>query len=285
MDQLEAGLTLYSDNNTPVSLSYNIEKSGYISTSDTDVKNHSTIIFEKSKYNKKFKVAAGVGTTTFSVYLENTPERFEYLPSDCETLEYSTTSKNAKGKINSLNIISSGSGYGKLPSFVGSSSTVAENSSITISSDTVGNINRIDIITDDFKYYTDNTLKPTSLLPSVLELKNSNTISSVEVNNPGEGYYNAPSLVIIDKITGEKLDTGFLEANFDKNITGVNILEQPFGLPDSGIDVKAVFNTNGLTIDSIESAVGTSVTCILVTPVVDLVHLHLELEMKYMSKV
>ena len=261
-----AGLTLYSDNNTPVSLSYNIEKSGYISTSDTDVKNHSTIIFEKSKYNKKFKVAAGVGTTTFSVYLEDIPERFEYLPSDCETLEYSTTSKNAKGKINSLNIISSGSGYSKLPSFVGSSSTVAENSTITISSDTVGNINGIDIITDDFKYYTDNTLKPTSLLPSVLELKNSNTISSVEVSNAGEGYYNAPSLVIIDKVTREKLDTGFLEANFDTNITGVDILEQPFGLPDGGIDVKAVFNTNGFTIDSIESAVGTSVTCILVTP-------------------
>ena len=56
-------------------------------------------------------------------------------------------------------------------------------------SNTVGNINNIDIITDEFKYYTDNTLRPTALLPSVLEIKNSNSISSILVDNPGEGLF------------------------------------------------------------------------------------------------
>jgi hypothetical protein len=261
-----AALTIYSDKNSPISLYYNIEKSGYISTSDKDVKNYSTITFENSKYNKEFKVASGVGATTFDLFLENDPERFSYLPSECEILEYSTTSKNAKGGINSLNIISSGNGYKKFPSFVGSSSTIAEDAIITLSSDTVGNISNVDIITDEFKYYTDNTLRPTALLPSVLEVKNSNSIRSIVVEDPGEGYFVAPSLVIVDKVTGEKLNTGFLEAEFAGAISNVNILEDPKGLPDNGIVVKSVFNTNGFTIDTIESTVGTSVTCTLVTP-------------------
>ena len=261
-----AGLTVYSNNNTPISLNYNLEKSGYISTADTDVKNYSTITFVNSKYNKKFKVLSGVAETTFNVYLENDPERFEYSPSDCEILKYSTTSKNAKGGINSLNIISSGSNYTKLPSFVGSSSTIAENAIITVSSDNIGNINDIDIVTDEFNYYTDNTIRPTALLPSILEIKNANTIDSVEVDNPGESYFNAPSLVIVDKVTGNKLDTGFLEVEFDKSITGVNILEKPVGLPDSGVIIKSILNTNGFAIDTIESTVGTAFTCALITP-------------------
>ena len=261
-----AGLTVYSNANTPLSLNYNIEKSGYISTSDTDVKNYSTITFDDSKYNKKFKVSSGIGETTFSVYLENDPERFEYSPSDCEILKYSTTSKNAKGGIKSLNIISSGSGYKKLPSFVGSSSTIAEDSIITVSSNNIGNINDVDIITDEFKYYTDNTIRPTALLPSILEIKNANTIDTVIVDNPGEAYFDAPSLVIVDKVTGKKLDTGFLEVEFDNSIINVNILEKPIGLPDSGIVIKSIFNTNGFTIDTIESTVGTAFTCTLITP-------------------
>ena len=262
-----ASLILYSDSDTPVSLAYNVEKSGYISTSDKDVKNFSTIIFENSKYNKEFKVSAGVGETTFKIYLENDPERFLYTPSDCEILEYSTTSKNTKGGINSLNIISSGTEYKRLPSFVGSSSTIAENALVVPSSEKVGNINSIDIITDGFKYYTDNTLRPTSLLPSVLEIKNTNTINSILVENSGESYLTAPSLIIVDKITGEKLNTGFLEPVFDTSISNVNVVVKPVGLPDSGVIIKSIFNTNGFTISQIQSTVGTEFTCTLVTPV------------------
>ena len=42
--------------------------------------------------------------------------------------------------------------------------------------DVTDTINDFDIITDEFKYYTDNTLRPTALLPSVLEIKNSNGV-------------------------------------------------------------------------------------------------------------
>ena len=264
-----ASLTVYSDNNSPISLAYNVEKSGYIGTSDTDVKNNSTIIFENSKYNKEFKVLSGVGATTFNLYLEDIPERFSYSPSECEILEYSTTSKNAKGGLNSLNIISSGSGYKKFPSFVGSSSTIAENAVVTTSSDNIGNINDIDIITDNFKYYTDITLKPTALLPSVLEIKDANTIGSVEVEDSGKFYLSKPSLVIVDQDSGERIDTGFLDPIFSANaIVGVDIPIKPKGLPDTGVVVKSTFNTNGFTVDEIESQADSTIfTCRLITPI------------------
>ena len=261
-----AGLTVYSDNNSPISLFYNVEKSGYISTSDKDVKNYSNINFNSSNYNREFKILNGVGSTTFSVYLENDPERFSYSPSDCDVLEYSTTSENAKGGINSLNIVSSGSNYKKLPKVVGSSSTISENAIITVSSQSIGNIRDIDIITDEFKYYTDTTLRPTTLLPSIIELKNSNTIDSVKVENPGLNYFSAPSLVIVDKVTGKKLDTGFLEPIFNTSITGVKIASTPFGLPDTGVLIRTILNDNGFTIDKIDSAEGTEFTCTLITP-------------------
>ena len=58
--------------------------------------------------------------------------------------------------------------------------------------------------------------------PRIATIKNSNSISSILVENPGEGYFIAPSLIIADKITGEKLNTGFLEAEFSKSITNYN---------------------------------------------------------------
>ena len=261
-----AGLTVYFNNNSPILLSYNVEKSGYISTSDKDVKNYSSISFNASNYNREFKILNGVGSTTFNVHLENDPERFSYSPSDCDVLEYSTTSENAKGGINSLNIVSSGSNYKKLPKVVGSSSTISENAIVTISSKEIGNIRDIDVITDEFKYYTDNTLRPTTLLPSIVEVKNSNTIDSVEVESPGLNYFTAPSLIIVDKVTGEKLDTGFLKPVFNTSITGVEIIAKPYGLPDTGVLIKSIFNDNGFTIDKVDSSEGTEFTCTLITP-------------------
>ena len=261
-----AGLTVYSNNNSPILLTYNVEKSGYISTSDKDVKNYSSISFNTSNYNREFKILNGVGSTTFNVHLENDPERFSYSPSDCDVLEYSTTSKNVKGGINSLDIVSSGSNYKKLPKVVGSSSTISENAIVTISSKGIGNIRDIDVITDEFKYYTDNTLKPTTLLPSIVEVKNSNTIDSIEVESPGLNYFTAPSLVIVDKVTGKKLDTGFLKPVFNTSLTGVEIVAKPYGLPDTGVLIKSIFNDNGFTIDKVDSSEGTEFTCTLITP-------------------
>ena len=268
----DATVTVDSDENTPVQLFYNVEKSGYISTSDTEVFNSSSISFVKSVYDGEYKIS-GVANTTFELYLKNDPERFEYSSSDCDILKYSTTSKNVQGKIDGLSIISGGFGYKKTPSFVGSSSTIAKDATLVASSSNAGNINTVEIITDNYKYSHDRTLRPKALLPIVATVKDANTIDSIEIDNPGFGYVEAPSLIIVDKTTREKLNTGFLEASVGtQSIIGVNVLESPVGLPDGNVEIISVNNDNGFAIDEVESSAGAAFTCKLVTPITGFVN-------------
>ena len=58
-----------------------------------------------------------------------------------------------------------------------------------------------------------------------------------------------------------------MEPVFDTSISNVNVVVKPVGLPDSGVIIKSIFNTNGFTISQIQSTVGTEFTCTLVTPV------------------
>ena len=113
----------------PERLYYNLEKSGYISTADIEVNNYSEIMYIESSYNSSYPVS-GVGETTFNIALNKVPEKLSYDSSECSTLEYSTNSLTADGPINKINIISGGSGYKKLPNYVGSSSTTASGANL-----------------------------------------------------------------------------------------------------------------------------------------------------------
>ena len=262
-----ASLTISGDNNIPKELFYNLEKSGYISTADIDVKNYSRILFTDSLYNGSYKVS-GVGDTTFKIYLNNSPEKNSYNQSECDSLVYSTTSKNAIGKIDDINIISGGFEYKKLPSYVGSSSTIAKNALVIPSSNEIGNINEIEIVTDNYIYPTDKTLEPQALLPTLIEVSNSNTFDSVIVDNSGSNYYSSPDLIIIDSVTNTKINSGFLEPVFEtSSISRVNVLEKPQGISDNNAIIRAINNNNGFTIDQVESNAGTAFTCRLITPV------------------
>ena len=74
---------------------YNLEKSGYISTSDRDVKNSSEITFIDSHYNGTYPITS-IGSTTFTISLKTKPENLNYTQSNTQTLKYSTTSFNRK---------------------------------------------------------------------------------------------------------------------------------------------------------------------------------------------
>jgi len=52
----------------PERLYYNLEKSGFISTADTEVSDHSEIMYIESSYNSTYPVS-GIGETTFNVAL------------------------------------------------------------------------------------------------------------------------------------------------------------------------------------------------------------------------
>jgi hypothetical protein len=261
-----ASLTINYSESLPTKLYYNLEKSGYISTSDTEVNNYSEILFVDSVYNSNYAIS-GVGTTTFNISLSEKPEKLSYTQNECDKLEYTTTSISAKGSINKINIVSGGSGYKKLPTFVGSNSISGKDAYITPKSTSIGNAKEVRIINEGFEYSSDKTLQPTASISPLITIKNSNTIGIITVTDGGKGYTNSPSVIIVNSDTGKKIDSGILEAKLSGNsIDSVNIIQQPKGLPETSVQLFATNNTNGISIQQVQSSSSGIFTCFITTP-------------------
>ena len=251
----------------PTRLYYNLEKSGYISTADTEVENYSEILYIDSSYNSSYKIS-GVGETTFNIALNEVPERLFYKSSECSSLEYTTESLNVEGPINKINIVSGGSGYKKLPNFVGSSNTTAKDAYLIAKSGSVGNAKRVRIINQGFEYSSDRTLQPNANVPVLVSAKDSNTIGIVTVISGGRNYITPPKLVVVNTSSKQKIDNGIIEANLTGNsITEVKIIQEPKGLPSESVGIFAEENTNGISIQKISQQSDTKFICKLTTPV------------------
>ena len=261
-----ASLTINYDANLPTQLYYNLEKSGFISTSDKEVNNYSEILFVNSAYNSNYTIS-GIGSTTFTISLSKKPEKLTYIQNECDKLQYTTTSLSSKGPIDRINIISGGSGYKKLPTFIGSNSPIGKDAYITPKSTSIGNAKEVRIINEGFQYSSDKTLQPTALISPLITIKNSNTIGIVTVTSGGNGYTNVPFVVIVNSSTGEKIDNGILEAKLSGNsINSVSIVQQPKGLPETTVQLFTMNNTNGISIQKVESSSSGIFTCFITTP-------------------
>ena len=261
-----ASITINYDDNIPTQLYYNLEKSGYISTSDKEVNSYSEILFVDSVYNSNYKIS-GVGTTTFNISLSKKPEKLTYTSNECDKLQYITNSLSAKGPIDKINIISGGSGYKKLPTIKGSNSLAGKDAYIIPKSTFIGNAKEVRIIDEGFQYSSDKTLQPIAAISPLIIIKNSNTIDSVIVTNGGKGYTDVPSIVIVNIETGEEIDSGILEATLSGNtISSVNIIQKPKGIPETAVGLYATNNTNGISIQKVESSSTGIFTCFITTP-------------------
>ena len=261
-----ASLTLTYTRDLPSKIFYNVEKSGFISTSDTEVKDYSTISIIGSKYNSSYSVIS-TGSTTFSVSLNQKPEKLSYSPSECETIKYTTTSTNDKGGVDKLSILSGGFNYKKNPSFVDITSADGKNASIIANSSSIGRIKNTIILDQGFDYSSDKTLKPEAYVSPEINLKSSSEIKSVLVTDGGKNYSSAPDVIVVDAITREKVDSGLLIANMSSNsISSIDVVRNPKGLSFANSEVYTVNNTNGIGINTIASSSSGIATCYLVTP-------------------
>jgi hypothetical protein len=261
-----ASLTINYSESLPTQLYYNLEKSGYISTSDKEVGDYFEILFINSTYNSNYTIS-GVGSTIFTISLSKKPEKLSYTQDECDKLQYNTTSLSAKGPINRINITSGGSGYTKLPTFTGSNSLNGKDAYITPKSTSIGNAKEVRIINEGFQYSSDKTLQPTALISPLITIKNSNTIGIITVTSGGNEYTDVPFIVIVNSSTGEKIDNGILEAKLSGNSIGsVSIVQQPKGLPETTVKLFATNNTNGISIQKVESSSTGIFTCFITTP-------------------
>jgi hypothetical protein len=261
-----ASLTINYSEGLPTQLYYNLEKSGYISTSDTEVNNYSKILFVDSVYNSNYEIS-GIGSTTFTISLSKKPEKLTYTQNDCDKLQYTTTSLSEKGSIDRINIISGGSGYKKLPTFVGSNSANGKDAYIIPKSIFIGNAKEVRIINERFQYSSDKTLQPIASISPLITIKNSNTIGIITVTSGGNGYTDVPFVVIVNSDTGEKIDSGILEAKLSGNsIDSISVVKHPKGLPETTVQLFTTNNTNGISIQQVQSSSSGIFTCFITTP-------------------
>ena len=262
-----ARVTLNYSDNLPSKLFYTLEKSGFIGTSDTEVKNRSQITFVDSVYNGSYTIS-GIGSTTFQISLKEDPESSEYYQSTTSLLKYSTTSPNAKGGVDSMRITSSGSNYKKLPKFVSIASTDGSNADIIPVSTNIGRINEVTINDPGFNFSVDRTLSPEVYISPNLTLINRNTITRIDVVSGGSGYTTPPDLIIVNPETGNVYDTGILEASIQgSSISSINIIQSPKGLSETENTIYTINNTNGVGINSCISSPSGIITCVLATPI------------------
>jgi len=262
-----ATVTLDYSENLPTKLYYSLEKSGYISTSDTDVKNNSEILFKNSVYNGNYSVS-GLGTNTFKISLDSKPESLNYTQTNTDILKYTTTSLTARGGVDSMRITSKGTNYKELPKFVSIASTTGRGVDIIPQSTNIGRIKEITIEDQGFDFSADKTLSPEAFVSPIVNLVNRNTITGVSIVSGGSNYTSAPDLIIVNPITYQTYSNGILDAKLTgSSISKVDIIETPRGLSDSVNKVFAVNNSNGIGIKSCVSSTSGIITCILRTPI------------------
>jgi hypothetical protein len=259
----------YSDDN-PISLFYAIERDAKILSPDKEVENFSNILFVDSEYTGNFKVynTQGVASTSFNISLKKRPEKISYNTSETSVLKYTTNSQTASGGVNKIKIFNKGVEYKKIPSFSRIESENGVGAYIVPKSSTIGSPKETRIIINGFDYSSDKTLRPEASLPSLCTIKNSEEIVNIEIINSGNNYQSPPDLIVINPETNEIIDNGILRTNLSgSSIGSVTIEISPKGLPPTPVTIKAINNTNGISISQVQSSPSGIVTCILTTPI------------------
>ena len=261
-------VTLRFDETNPEKLFYTLEKTGFISTSDPDVKNGSQISYIDSKYNGSY-TAFGATTGGFNISLNEVPEQGSYLSGAASTVTYETSSSNVTGGISKINLTSGGFGYKNVPSVTSVISTTGTGAAILCLSSSINNINKVRITDPGFDYHSDKTLRPEARLSPTVTLINSDSITNIEVVDGGSNYIDAPDLVVIDPDTGTLTnDQGVIQVKLAANsISKVNLLESPRGLTSKTQILRTINNTNGYRVTNVESSNSGIVTCTLKTPI------------------
>ena len=262
-----ATLTLTYDDKITQELYYGLEKDGVVVNSDIDVKNYSSIQYVESAYNDTYTIS-GVGVTNFNLNISNRAEKSSYISTECDILEYSTTSISTTGPVKSLKIISFGSGYKKLPTLKSTNSTSGIDLIVNTKSNAIGVLNEQEIINNKFTYSSDKTLRPIANVSPNIKLTDFNILDKLTIINGGSGYTSPPLLTLVNSFSREVIsNSGLLRAELSgSSLSFVDIEIAPKGLPDDTIEVFTTNNTNGISIEKVESVSPQEFKCTISTP-------------------
>ena len=86
--------------------------------------------------------------------------KLSYTSSECDTLEYTTKSTSASGAVDKIHLVSSGTGYKKLPLFNGVNKSNGKNLLVSLETNTIGKVLETKIVNEDLNILPDKTLQP-----------------------------------------------------------------------------------------------------------------------------
>ena len=237
-----------------------------------EVNDSSKIIFDDSVFNDTYRII-DTKDTSFDIFMGRSLERRSYNPSDCKVLSYKTASTTADGPVSKLKIVSPGSGYKNIPYYKSTNSKNGTGLSVIGKSNSIGNVNSYNVLNTGFEYSSDSTLKPKLFTDKNITLRNSKEITNINVTFGGRKYPIAPNLVIVDTITGKKIDNGLITAEMSGGDLGTASIDEvvigvtPRGMPSTPVTVKAIDNANGIRIERIDGSNVGLMTCLLKTPI------------------
>ena len=189
-----------------------------------------------------------VANTQFSYSILDYPEVSSYTSSDGE-LKYQTTSRSAYGPIHEISLKSKGLSYKSLPAISSVQSGVGTDAVLIPYGRDIGTINTVELQDIGFDYPSDLSLRPTAIIPQILEVENLVSFDYIGINSVGRNYNIAPDLVVIDTLTRLPNEEVILDYNLgDSNVT---ILKNAKNLDRNTTTIFPVNNGNGVGISTI----------------------------------
>jgi len=217
---------------------------------DALVPNYNRIDIQPTYYDGNWSIT-GIGTTTFSYNIPNTPDVTSYTKTNADA-SYVTNSKTAEGRIVEFDIRSGGAMYKTAPKITNVSAGttvragVGSGAVLTTQTSNIGAITKTKLNDIGFDYPSDPTLKVIPNLPDIVEVERLNKLGRVGVLSQGRNYVVSPDLVVMDGYTKEVLLDVDLEYQLGDDT--VKIVRNVEGIYDVPPRIIPVGNSNGVGI-------------------------------------
>ena len=251
----DARVSISIDNTIPKTLYYRLdpvfesdlpqEKGSAIV--DLDVISGSEIEVKESKYNGRYTIST-VSPTAFTYNLEESPEAVSYA-SSISKISYKTNCTHAYGPISKVDIKNSGGNYFSLPGISTINSTYGINAVIEASSSTIGKIKKTKINDIGYNFPSDNTLRPSIMMPQIVKIDPLYSIDSIGITSVGRGYTTSPDLIVVDGRTKNVVQD--LDLQYSLGDSHVKILKNTNGISNLIPEIIPIRNSNGVGISSI----------------------------------
>ena len=215
---------------------------------DDEILGSGSIKIRNSVYNGLRRVSTA-GTNFFKFSLSELPESNSYV-STSSSITYTTNCTHTNGPISAIEILNPGSNYDSLPDVTSVNSTNGSKAEFLCVSKNIGKIERVGIKDVGYDYPTDQTLRPTAILPQIIKVDSSAVIDTIEVSSIAKGYTSNPKLLAFDGKTGNIITD--LDLKYSINDNTVTILQNTRGINNSTPTIIPVENNNGVKISNIE---------------------------------